>query len=46
MSFLVSSHVFNNYNYRDAAKLMTKHMNEFARSMYLELGVQMVVFGA
>jgi len=25
---------------------MMKHMNEFARSMYLELGVQMVVLGA
>jgi len=46
MSFLASSHVFNNYNYRDAGKLMTKCMNEFARSMYLELGVRMVVFGA
>jgi len=43
-STLVSSHVFNNYNYRDAGKLITKCMNEFARSMYLEL--QMVVFGA
>jgi len=46
MSCPASSHVFNNYNYRDAGKLMMKHMNEFAKSMYLELGVWMVVFGA
>jgi len=46
MSFPVSSHVFNNYNYRNAGKLMMKCMNEFSRSMYLELGVRMVVFGA
>jgi len=46
MSFLASSHVFSNYNYRDAGKLMMKLMNEFARSMYLEFGVQMVVFCA